>query len=298
MARTVIYGMPTERSAPSVQFGIARGFFRDEGIDLSAKALHGGPAIAAALDRGELEFAHLGTPPALVAHSRGARFRAVGGAIKQRLHLYLGIRSDIGRVEDLRGGRLGLLSMGSCDEWVSRRMLQDHGLQAGTDVELVPVYQGYENIVGLIAAREIDGALAIEPSMSAGEEEGILKIWAAAYDDPYLPVFQWNVLAASDRLIGDDPELLKALLRAYARSSRAAREETDDFIAFTAETFGLPVATVRRSTLREIGHYELACRIDSAGLEKSIALQGSLNALDRPVAPAEFLDLRYIPAKL
>ena len=204
MARKVVYGMPTERSAPSVQYGVAKGFFRDEGIDLFAQAFHGGPAIAAALDCGELEFAHLGTPPALVARSRGARFRAVGSAIKRRLHLYFGIRSNIAQVEDLRGGRLGLLSMGSCDEWVGRRMLQDHGLQAGADVELVPVFQGYENIVGLIAARDIDGAIAIEPSMSLGEEEGVLKIWAAAFDEPYLPVFQWNVLAASDRLIGAD----------------------------------------------------------------------------------------------
>ena len=174
-------------------------------------------------------------------------------------------------------------------------MLQDHGLQAGADVELVPVYQGYENIVGLIAARDIDGAIAIEPSMSLGEEEGVLKIWAAAYDEPYLPVFQWNVLAASDRLIGVDPLLLKALLRAYARLSRAAREETDDFIAFTAEIFHLPPAVVRRSVLREIDHYEFACRIDSAGLEKAIALQSSLGALDRSVTAADFIDLRYVP---
>jgi ABC-type nitrate/sulfonate/bicarbonate transport system substrate-binding protein len=295
MARKVVYGMPTERSAPSVQYGVARGFFHDEGINLSAQAFHGGPAIATALDRGELEFAHLGTPPALVACSRGARFRAVGSAIKRRLHLYLGLRSNIFRVEGLRGGRLGLLSMGSCDEWVGRRMLQTYGLQAGTDVELVPLYQGYENIVELIAACEIDGAIAIEPSMSSGEEAGVLKIWAAAYEEPYLPVFQWNVLAASDRLIDADPGLLKALLRGYARSSRAAREEPDDFIAFTAEMFRLPLAIVRRSVLREIEHYEFACQIDYAGLEKAIALQSSLSALERPVTAADFLDLRYVP---
>lgn len=297
MATNVIYGMPTARSAPSVQFGIAKGFFKDEGIELSVRAFHSGPAIAAALDSGELAFGHLGTPPALVAHSCGARFRAVGSGIKRKLHLYLGIRSSIEQLAALKGGRIGLLSMGSCDEWVGRRMLETHGLRAGLDVELVPVHDAYERIVGLIGERTIDGALAIEPSMSAGEEERILKIWAAAHDEPYLPVFQWNVIAASDELIQNDPALLKALLRAYVRSSHAARNLLDEFIAFVAEQFVLPLAVARRSILREIGHYELDGRIDHAGMQKAVELQASLGALQRPVNQSEFLDLRYLPSQ-
>lgn len=295
MTKKVVYGMPTVRSAPTVQYGIAKGYFKDEGVDLSARALHAGPAIAAALNSGELAFGHLGTPPALVSHSRGARFRAVGSGIKRKLHLYLGIHSSIEKLEALKGGRIGLLSMGSCDEWVGRRMLQTHGLRAGVDVQLVPVHDAYERIIEQIAERQIDGALAIEPSMSAGEEQGVLKIWAAAYEEQYLPVFQWNVLAASDELIRNDPGLLKALLRAYIRCSHAARENADEFISFVAEEFHLPLAVAQRSVLREMSHYEFDCRMDQAGLQRAIELQTSLRALQRPVTPEEFADLRYLP---
>jgi NitT/TauT family transport system substrate-binding protein len=290
------YGMPTDKSAPSVQFGIARGYFRDEGIDLSVRAVYGGPALAAAYSSGELAFGHLGTPPALVALSRGARFRIVGSAIKKRVHLYLGLHSSIGEVGGLRGGRIGLLSMGSCDEWVGRSMLQAHGLEAGKDVHFVPIGAEYARVVDLIAERRIDAALAIEPNMSAGEERGVLRIRAAAYDEPYLPVFQWTVLVASDELAGKDPGLVRALLRAYARSAHAASRDVEEYISFVAEIFDLPPSVARRSVLREVGHYELDCRLDGPGLDKAIALQTSLDALARPITVNEVVDSRYLPS--
>jgi ABC-type nitrate/sulfonate/bicarbonate transport system substrate-binding protein len=295
MGKQIVYGMPAEKSAPSVQYGIVRGFFKDEGIDLSTRALFGGPAIAAALSSGDLSFGHLGTPPALVAHSKGARFRAVGSAIKRKLHMYFAVRSDIVDLRSLERGSIGLLSLGSCDEWVGRKMLQVHGLKPDVDVRLVPIGDGYDRVVDLIATREIDGALAIEPNVSEGEARSVVKTWAAAYDEPYLPRFQWNVLAASDELIRTDAPLLRALLRGYRRSSHAVREETDDFISFLAEKFQLSHAVAQRSVRREIEHYEFDGVIDSAGLLRAIELQSSLKALQRSVIPAEFADLSYLP---
>jgi NitT/TauT family transport system substrate-binding protein len=295
MLNRVIYGMPTGRSAPSVQFGMARGCFRDEGIELSVRAFYGGPALAAALQSGELAFGHLGTPPALVALSQGARFRVVGSGIKKKAHLYLGLRADLESVAALRGRKIGLLSMGSCDEWIAARMLQCHGLRAGADVELVALHERYERVVELIAERRIDGALAIEPSMSVGEAKGLLRIWAAAYDEPYLPIFQWTVLAASEPLVAERPELLRALLRGYIRSSQAVRDNPEEYAAFIAELFGLPPAAARRSVHREHCHYEFDGRVDRVGLERAIELQSSLDALARPVTIEDFLDTRYLP---
>lgn len=178
------YGMPTDKSAPNVQFGIAKGYFEEEGIDLAVRVIYGGPALAAALSTGGVHFGHLGTPPALVSQSRGAPFRVVGSAVKKKLHLYLGLHVDLESPTALRGGRLGLLSMGSCDEWVSRSMLARFGLKAGEDVQLVPIHDEYARLVDLIADRRIDAALAIEPNISEGEERKVLRVWAAAYDEP------------------------------------------------------------------------------------------------------------------
>jgi ABC-type nitrate/sulfonate/bicarbonate transport system substrate-binding protein len=292
--RPIVYGMPTEKSAPTVQYGIHKGFFRDEGISLSTKALYGGPAIASALNTGQLAFGHLGTPPAIVAHGQGARFRLVGSGVKQKAHLYLGVKAGVSEYQGLRGAKFGLLSMGSCDEWIARRILATHGV-GHQEVRFVPIGERYDRITELFAEHAIDAALAIEPNMSVAEHAGVLRIWAAAYEEAYLPVFQWTVLAASDELIDSDPDLLRALLRAYVRSSCAARDGIDEYAAFVAENFSLPLAAARRSIDREMGHYAFDGRIDAEGLRKALELQVSLGAVQAPISMQAMVNEDFVP---
>jgi ABC-type nitrate/sulfonate/bicarbonate transport system substrate-binding protein len=286
--------MPTEKSAPTVQFGIHKGFFRDEGIALATKALYGGPAIASALNAGHLAFGHLGTPPAIVAHGQGARFRIVGSGVKQKAHLYFGVRAEVNEYQGLRGAKFGLLSMGSCDEWIAGRILAIHGIGRG-ELQFVPIGERYDRITELFAERAIDAALAIEPNMSIAEHAGMLRIWAAAYDEAYLPIFQWTVLAASDELIDSDPSLLRALLRAYVRSSCAARDSVDEYATFVSENFSIPLAAARRSIDREMGHYAFDGRIDADGLHKALELQMSLGAIKAPISIQEMVNEDFVP---
>ena len=72
------YGVPTDKCAVTVRLGIQKGFFRDEGIDLSVRVVFGGPPLAAAYDSGQLQFGEIGSPPGVAAISRGADFKIVG----------------------------------------------------------------------------------------------------------------------------------------------------------------------------------------------------------------------------
>ena len=122
--RPVDFGLPTDKSALAVRLGIERGIFAEEGIDLRIRVMFGGPLLAKAYDSGELEFGQMGSPPAVNALDAGARFRIVGGGLRRKAHMYLSVRADIADFAGLRGGRVGLLSMGSCDEWFCRVLFQ------------------------------------------------------------------------------------------------------------------------------------------------------------------------------
>jgi ABC-type nitrate/sulfonate/bicarbonate transport system substrate-binding protein len=50
------YGTPTDKNSLTVRLGIEKGFFQDEGIDLSVRVIFGGPPLAAAYDSNELQF--------------------------------------------------------------------------------------------------------------------------------------------------------------------------------------------------------------------------------------------------
>ena len=103
--------------------------------------------------------------------------------------MFLGVRKDIGSFEALKGCRIGLLSIGSCPSWIVHKILAHHGLDAARDVELVPLGADYPHIIDFVHDGRIDACLATEPNLSIGEDAGILDIWAAAYDAPYLPHF-------------------------------------------------------------------------------------------------------------
>ena len=107
--------------------------------------------------------------------------------------MYLGVRVGVDDWTALRGSRIGVLSIGSCPSWIVQKILTVHGLDPVRDVELVALHEAYPQIVDWVANGQLDACLVTEPNLSIGEALGVLKIWAAAYEPPYLPDFQWIV---------------------------------------------------------------------------------------------------------
>lgn len=292
----LVYGAPTDKCAVTVRLGIEKGFFKEEGLDLSVRVIFGGPPLAAAYDSGEIEVGEMGSPPAVNAMSRGARFKIIGGAVRRKAHMYLGIRSDIHTFQEFKGKRLGMLSRGSCPEWIGRAMFMKEGLEPDRDFTFVPMEDEYPRIIAAMREGRIEGALAVEPNLSIGEAEGLLKVWAAAYDEPYLPHFQWIIIVANTGFIARRPELLRALLRAYRRSAHYAAAHVDEWVAFAARQYGIAEATARRAVERELPHLHLDAQVDMAGLRKVIELQRQLGAVTCPLTPEEIVDLRFLPS--
>jgi ABC-type nitrate/sulfonate/bicarbonate transport system substrate-binding protein len=171
------FGVPTDKSAAEVRLGIEKGFFRDEGIDLSVRIVFGGPPLAAAYNRGELMFGEIGSPPAINAIAAGARFRIIGSGTRRKAHMYLGVRPEIRSFAELKGKRIGLLSIGSCPDWFLRRILVVEGLDPAHDVTFVPLLEDYPRVIDLIKEGRIDACLATEPAISEGEAKGLISVW-------------------------------------------------------------------------------------------------------------------------
>src|SRR3972149_749958 len=88
MSVALEYGIPTDTAGLQLRLGIARGFFREEGIELSLRIIFGGPEIARAYDAGMLKIGELGTPPATTAIGRGAGFKIVASSVRRRALQY------------------------------------------------------------------------------------------------------------------------------------------------------------------------------------------------------------------
>jgi NitT/TauT family transport system substrate-binding protein len=293
--RKLEYGVPSGNDALTVRLGVEKGIFEAEGIDLSTRIVFGGPELAAAFSSGELAIGSIGSPSGLNAMAAGGNFQIIASGCRQRAHMYLGVRKDIDGYQALRGKRLGLLSIGSCPSWIARRMLAHHGLDPNQDITFVPLGQDYPRIIDLMAEGRFDACLATEPNLSIGEDRGILDIWAAAYEDAYLPDYQWIIRVAHKGFIAEEPELAAAVLRGCRRAAHYAADNRDEFAAFVARQYNTTPAVAGRAMARELAHYQLDCQIDMPGLQCSLDMLHEFGGIARPRRAEEFTDLRFQP---
>lgn len=295
--RKLVYGTPTDKSGIAVRIGIEQGFFRDIGVDLSVRTIFGGPPLAAAYDAGEMAFGQIGSPPAVNAISKGARFRVVGGGLRRKLHSYLGVRPEIADFDGLRGRRIGILSRGSCAEWFLRAMLRHRGLDPDRDVAIVELRDDYPQFFELLADGRVDGGLIVEPLMAEGESRGALRKLRAMYEEDYLPESQWIVRVAREDFMRDEPDLLRALLAACRRSAHWTAENPDAWIDFTMRAYGIDRDTAARAAAREFPHFHLDGGVSRTGLQTIVDLQKSLGAIARPEFTADdAMDLSFLEA--
>lgn len=284
------YGIPTGSTGTAISLGIERGFFREEGIDLSMRAIYGGPEISAAYDSSELKFGELGTPPAITAIGNGAQYRMVGSASLRGVALFFVTHPSIGSWNDLRGQVVGALSLGSCSYWYLREVLTQNQIDPDKDLILRPLGTDYPRQLDLFGKGEISGLLSSEPFVSQGELAGTIRCWGSIFELANVPRQQWSVQVANRAFATEEPNMLDAALRAARRSQSYAIENLDEWADFNARTLNLDKTTAEAAIERDLPFLSADGEFDIEGLENVIALQAKMGAIDRPLPVSYFTE--------
>ena len=298
MSVALEYGIPTDTCALQLRLGIARGFFREQGFDLTLRTIFGGPEIARAYDAGVLKIGELGTPPATTAIGRGARFKIVASSVRRRALQYLVAAPAIRDWGDLRGKTVAALSIGSCSYWFMRQVLQHHGLDPDADVKIVGLGERYPDVVGMFHSGELAGAVLSEPNVSIGEASGAFRVMRGLTDPAFCPDMQWSVVVAGPDTLAKEPDLIRAVLRGCQKSYHYAADHLDEWIAFGADYFGIGRKTMAKSIDHEMKGLHFDGEIDMRGLQQAIDLQVRLGALKQPLRAGDIVDLHFLPAPL
>ena len=297
MAESITYGVPTDRCGLQLRLGIEKGFFRQEGIDLSLRVVFGGPEIAAELDAGRLKIGELGTPPGLTAIAKGARFKVIGSGVRRGAVQYFVARCALSRWADLKDTRLGVLSTRSCSDWYMRELLWRNDIDPEKDATIVGLGPRYPGILAMLAQGELDGAIISEPHVSIGEEAGYFNVWLGLNRCDFVPRMQWTIVVANDDALMRQRDLIGAVLRGCRRSYRYAAEHRAEWADFGAHYFGIPSHTMMRSIEREFDDLHFDCEIDMDGLVAAIVLQQRLGSIPGFLQVSEILDSRFAHAQ-
>jgi ABC-type nitrate/sulfonate/bicarbonate transport system substrate-binding protein len=289
MAIKLAYGVPTDRSGINVRFGVAKGYFAEEGIDPNVKVVFGGPEISAAYHAGDLKIGELGSPPGITAIAHGHRFRIIGSGLQRGVSLFLLLSPDITAWDELKGKTLGALSRGSCSYWYLRELLSQHGIDPDRDVRIRGLGRDYPRQLELCERGEIVGLRSAEPNGALGEYRGVVKSWGDVFSLAKVPKLQWVIQVANDDFLKNEPELVRAVLRASLRSSRYLAEHRDEWIDFAAEHLDVPAAVAKIAVEREQPFLQFDGKVDEDGLRNAIDLQHYLCAIPDRLPVDRFL---------
>lgn len=220
--RKIPVGIPTI-SISSGSFIVARemGYYRDEGLDVELVVMRGAPAIQGLIG-GTVPFASSGGA-SLLPIVRGAPLRIVYTTFYRPM-FWLYSKSEIRTIEDLRGKKIGVSSIGSGPDSLLRSVLKKHGLEGGRDVAILPTGPGTARFFSLKAGAT-DAAVLNEQAALMAQESGFRQLFSFTKGEEFVEVQGSIVLR--DSLLDSDPQLVESFVRAtlkgglYLRDNRA-----------------------------------------------------------------------------
>ena len=118
-------------------YGIEKGFYRKEGVDLQFRILRGDLAVGAMLSGKEVDYIY-GAGTAFLAAVRGAPVRILSHDFKSVL-FYLMAQPDIQSPKDLKGKKIAVSSLGGTGAASARACLKALGLDPDKDMTFIVI---------------------------------------------------------------------------------------------------------------------------------------------------------------
>jgi ABC-type nitrate/sulfonate/bicarbonate transport system substrate-binding protein len=209
-----------------LDIGMAKGFFQKHGLDLDITSFAGSAKLQQGLAADAIDIG-LGSGPELAFVAKGAPVLGIC-AYAGPVNLMMVIRPDSGikTVADLKGKRISASTVGSLTDWVTREVSRQQGW--GNDGILVTPLGTNEAQVAAMRSKETEG-LAVDPAGAFDlEEKGVGKILLRY--STVAPVFINHVSYASNKIIAEHPEQLKAFLAAWFDTVAWMRHNKDEAV--------------------------------------------------------------------
>ena len=274
--------------------GMERGFFTDEGLEISTSMYGNAPQVPPLLD-GSMHLV-LGTPESILQNvASGGPLRLIAGNTGKLTHSLIA-RPQFKRVEDLRGGTIGILNMTEGTFFQIREMLARHGLHFPADYK-VKETGGVPPRHKALLEGAIDAGLQSIPWNFVGEDAGLSHLGNII---DYVPDWQFVSLNANTEWTERNRDVVVRFLRGLVRS-------TDWFYANRAPSAKIaerelpcPPAHAERAWDHYTGTNALTrtVEINPAGLAKVIAtlIEAGLLPRTAPPSPAAYVEGSYLKA--
>jgi len=195
-----------------VDVGHRLGIFKKHGIDVAIMAFGGGAKLHQGIVAGSVDIG-LGSGPDLPFIVKGAPERAVAVTVNAPTYTVLMVKpeSPIKSPADVKGKSVLVGSEKSLTAWLAKRIAVEQGWKA-TDIKVVPAGTGAERLA-LLRTGQADSMITDFTLATKLAKQHQARI-AFSFGE-LVPVFHTHMIFASDKLIKEHPDQVKAFLAGW-----------------------------------------------------------------------------------
>lgn len=271
-------------------YGIERGFYREEGIDLIYISLRADLGIKALL-AGELDYSYsVGT--IIRGAVLGVPVKNLTFDFSKVLHALMS-RPEIPSAAVLKGKRVGVSSFGATGDLAARAGLRSLGLDPERDVTIVTLGSDALRHAALIAGTVQATHMPVPVNIQL-KKEGYHEL-----------VYAGNILqrpltglATGVEKIQKNPRQVQRMVRAFLRATRALKSERAGFIAFGQKKFGYSKDVMEEAYKYLIDALSQDGFVDDSVLQAAIDEARSLAKITKPITPADVVDYNFLRTAL
>lgn len=253
--------------AAFTQFGVMKGFFKEEGLNVEVTTLPGGASMVTAALSGDVQFTGGDIVSFTTFRSRRVpvvivRPGSAGGSNLEADYLSLIVKpgSPIKKPADLQGKTIGVNELNNVGALLALAGLKKHAVDISTiKFAEIPL----PNVMAALESGQIDAGYAIEPFQTIALSKGFSSIIRMAPE--YAPNSQIGLVLTTEPFLAKDPEAVAAFQRGHKKTGEYIREHLDEYRQAlvtinkispdVAKAIQLPtyLAQVNRDTLTAIG---------------------------------------------
>ncbi|SEJ37791.1 ABC transporter substrate-binding protein [Demequina mangrovi] len=219
-----------------IYLGVEKGFFEEEGLNLSLELAQGGAFIIPSVSQGDYEFGFSNVTSLILATANGVGLEAVGpgastnGTEEDMAAVLTTSDSGISTAKDLEGKKVGVNALANVNTATINQMVRDDG---GDPTKVTYVELPFPDIVPAIVSGDIDAGQVVEPFRTAGVNQDLVSIGSNFL--AMSPTFMIAEYFTSSDYAAENPDVVAAFEAALAKSFEYATANPDEVRAIVLD---------------------------------------------------------------
>jgi NitT/TauT family transport system substrate-binding protein len=227
-----------------LDIGIQTGIFAKHGLEIEASDATGDAKLQQALTADSLDVG-IGSGPGMAFMAKGVPAKAVAAmaGVPRNMAVMVGYNSTAKAVDDLKGKKLGVTTVGSLTDWIGKRINALKGWGA-EGITTVPI-GGMPPARAAIKTGQIDGYIGALETGYALEEAKEWRVITTA--TPFVDDFITHVFFVRDDVIAKRPEAVRAFLKGWFETIAFMKANKDKTVEITSKVLNLSPAVISRA---------------------------------------------------